>query len=198
VSYENISVSYENISVCYENGVEKGKETTECYKNNLQTNTRTIKMKNGKTKICKSRRPDETAEVQQLRALRMDYYTILADTMMEGGSSEDIVVRTAARCRRAGLPEEPCVERTASLLRGWAWTSASATCWCPMLIGGRDTHKATFCRVRSDQYALLNRRASFIATTSAPRPLTDPTGSRRYLCCPVRRSSAWRRSTACS
>jgi predicted P-loop ATPase len=68
----------------------------------------------------------------------------------------------------------------------------------PMLIGGQGTHKATFYRVRSDQYALLNRRASFIATTSAPRPLNDPTGSRRYLCCPVRRSSAWRRSTACS
>jgi hypothetical protein len=84
VSYENISVSYENISVCHENGVEKEGRTTESHKNNLQTNTRTIKMKNEKTKICKSRRPDETAEVQQLRALRMDYYTILADTMMEG------------------------------------------------------------------------------------------------------------------
>jgi hypothetical protein len=131
VSYENISVSYENISVCHENGVEKEGKATESHKNNLQTNTRTIKMKNEKTKICKSGRPDETAEVLQLHALRMDYYTILADTMMEGGSSEDIVVRTAARCRRAGLPEEPYVERTASLLRGRAWTSASATCWCP-------------------------------------------------------------------
>jgi len=360
-------------------------------------------MKNVKTKICKNGRPDETAEVLQLRALRTDYYTILADAMIEGGSSEDIVMHTAVRCRRADLPEEPCVERTASLdclditeaevrkifhaayahavgrpqsamnqkeriarsiadffsrryeLRynmmkgieefrphdgvmhewrqvtdrdlnrmtfeqmeegghGWGidvqlylhstkvqtydpvvdflrgcgsyrstvdhigllarrvptdyrdweplfhrWFLAMVAQWMgvdkrfsnmlvPMLIGGQGTHKTTFCRMllppvlreyfiddikmdnaeqvervltrmalvnideynaktereqakikrilaekdvqvrrmRSDQYTLLQRRASFIATTNAPRPLTDPTGSRRYLCCPVK------------
>ena len=40
--------------------------------------------------------------------------------------------------------------------------------------------------MRSDQYVLLQRNASFIATTNTSRPLTDPTGSRRYLCCPVK------------
>ena len=40
-------------------------------------------------------------------------------------------------------------------------------------------------RMRSDQYLLLPRMASFIATTNNPQPLTDPTGSRRYLCCDV-------------
>lgn len=40
-------------------------------------------------------------------------------------------------------------------------------------------------RMRSDQYVRSLRTASFIATTNSPRPLTDPTGSRRYLCCPV-------------
>ena len=40
-------------------------------------------------------------------------------------------------------------------------------------------------RMRSDQYVLLPRMASFIATTNEQEPLCDPTGSRRYLCCEV-------------
>jgi predicted P-loop ATPase len=40
-------------------------------------------------------------------------------------------------------------------------------------------------RMRSDQYLLLPRMASFIATTNDRQPLYDPTGSRRYLCCEV-------------
>ena len=38
-------------------------------------------------------------------------------------------------------------------------------------------------KMRSDQYVMLPRMASFIATTNDYQPLTDPTGSRRYLCC---------------
>ena len=41
-------------------------------------------------------------------------------------------------------------------------------------------------KMRSDQYTLLPRMASFIATTNDVEPLYDPTGSRRYLCCEVR------------
>ena len=37
-------------------------------------------------------------------------------------------------------------------------------------------------RPRSDQYTMVQRLCSFIATTNERRPLTDPTGSRRYLC----------------
>ena len=40
-------------------------------------------------------------------------------------------------------------------------------------------------KMRSDQYVMLPRMASFIATTNEREPLTDPTGSRRYLCCEV-------------
>ena len=40
-------------------------------------------------------------------------------------------------------------------------------------------------RMRSDQYELRPRMASFIATTNDREPLTDATGSRRYLCCEV-------------
>ena len=40
-------------------------------------------------------------------------------------------------------------------------------------------------KMRSDQYVLLPRMASFIATTNDMEPLYDPTGSRRYLCCEV-------------
>jgi predicted P-loop ATPase len=40
-------------------------------------------------------------------------------------------------------------------------------------------------RMRSDQYQLRQRMASFVATTNERQPLTDPTGSRRYLCCEV-------------
>ena len=37
-------------------------------------------------------------------------------------------------------------------------------------------------KMRSDQYLMLPRMASFIATTNDRQPLSDPTGSRRYLC----------------
>ncbi len=40
-------------------------------------------------------------------------------------------------------------------------------------------------RMRSDQYRLTHRLCSFIATTNEQQPLTDPTGSRRYLCVEV-------------
>lgn len=40
-------------------------------------------------------------------------------------------------------------------------------------------------RMRSDQYVMRPRMASFIATTNEKEPLTDTTGSRRYLCCEV-------------
>jgi predicted P-loop ATPase len=40
-------------------------------------------------------------------------------------------------------------------------------------------------KMRSDQYVLLPRMASFIATTNERQPLNDPTGSRRYLCVEV-------------
>ena len=40
-------------------------------------------------------------------------------------------------------------------------------------------------KMRSDQYVMLPRMASFIATTNDMEPLYDPTGSRRYLCCEV-------------
>lgn len=38
-------------------------------------------------------------------------------------------------------------------------------------------------RMRSDQYVMTPRMASFIATTNETQPLSDPTGSRRYICC---------------
>ena len=40
-------------------------------------------------------------------------------------------------------------------------------------------------RMRSDQYVMTPRMASFIATTNERQPLNDPTGSRRYLCVEV-------------
>ena len=40
-------------------------------------------------------------------------------------------------------------------------------------------------KMRSDQYVMLPRMASFVATTNDFQPLYDPTGSRRYLCCEV-------------
>ena len=46
-------------------------------------------------------------------------------------------------------------------------------------------HAVQVRRMRSEQYILARRVASFIATTNDSRPLTDATGSRRYLCCPV-------------
>ena len=42
-----------------------------------------MKMKNVKTRINKNGRPDETAEVMALRALRTDYYTILQQAIDE-------------------------------------------------------------------------------------------------------------------
>ena len=40
-------------------------------------------------------------------------------------------------------------------------------------------------KMRSDQYMMRPRTASFIATTNEREPLCDPTGSRRYVCCEV-------------
>ena len=40
-------------------------------------------------------------------------------------------------------------------------------------------------RMRSDQYELRPRMASFVATTNDQQPLCDATGSRRYLCCEI-------------
>ena len=37
-------------------------------------------------------------------------------------------------------------------------------------------------KMRTDQYTMTPRLCSFIATTNERQPLTDPTGSRRYLC----------------
>jgi len=39
--------------------------------------------------------------------------------------------------------------------------------------------------MRSEQYLMVQRMASFIATTNERQPLNDPTGSRRYLCVEV-------------
>ena len=40
-------------------------------------------------------------------------------------------------------------------------------------------------RMRRDQYLMTQRMASFVATTNERQPLTDGTGSRRYLCVEV-------------
>ena len=40
-------------------------------------------------------------------------------------------------------------------------------------------------KMRSDQYLMLQRMSSFIATTNERQPLTDTTGNRRYLCVEV-------------
>lgn len=40
-------------------------------------------------------------------------------------------------------------------------------------------------KMRSEQYVMRPRTASFIATTNEREPLSDPTGSRRYVCCEV-------------
>ena len=345
---------------------------------------------------------NETLEVQEMRKMRIAFYTCLADALKKGTDDEDIVRLTAVACHKAGLPEEPCVQRTIDHERisldvdsirkiyrtvfiestpkqrpafnqkeriargitdffnrryelrynivkkieefrprngvyrewqqltdrdlnrmtfeqmneggdGWGidlqlylhsslipqynplteflggcgrwggrvdhigllarrvptdyqdweslfhrWFLAMVAQWLgkdrqfsnmlvPMLIGGQGTHKTTFCRMllppvlrdyyiddikmdnaeqvervlarmalvnideynaktereqakikrilaekevqvrrmRSDQYVRSQRTASFIATTNSPTPLTDPTGSRRYICCPV-------------
>ena len=345
---------------------------------------------------------NETSRVKELRNLRISYYSCLANALRETADDEQIVCLTARACRQAGLPEEPCVQRTIDQDRialsadeirkifrttytekglkprsvlnqkeriargisdffhrryelrynvvkkieewrqrdgvyrewqqltdrdlnrmtfeqmneggdGWGidlqlylhstmvpqynpltefldgcgrwyghkdhiaelarrvptdyedweplfhrWFLAMVAQWLsidkrfsnmlvPMLIGGQGTHKTTFCRMllppvlsdyfiddikmdnaeqvervlarmalvnideynaktereqakikrilaekdvqvrkmRSDQYIRSQRTASFIATTNSPTPLTDPTGSRRYICCPV-------------
>ena len=46
-------------------------------------------------------------------------------------------------------------------------------------------HNVQMRHMRSEHYALRERMASFIATTNDMQPLTDPSGSRRYLCIPV-------------
>jgi hypothetical protein len=46
-------------------------------------------------------------------------------------------------------------------------------------------HDVQVRRMHSDQYTMTPRMASFIATTNDRQPLTDPTGSRRYLCVEV-------------
>jgi hypothetical protein len=43
-------------------------------------------------------------------------------------------------------------------------------------------HNVQVRRMRSEQYTSTRRMASFIATTNEAQPLTDETGSRRYLC----------------
>ena len=355
-----------------------------------------------KTKFDKKGHLDESAEVQELRKMRLEYYNCLASAICEAADDETLVRLTAEQCCRSGLPEEPCVLRTAAQERigldadevrrifrtvyarkpllprssfnqkeriargvadfferryqlryntvkkieewrpndgayhewqqltdrdlnrmtfeqmheggdGWGidlqiylhstlipqynpireflsgcgrwtgrrdhigmlarrvptdyadwellfhrWFLAMVAQWLgfdkrfgnmlvPLLIGGQGTHKTTFCRMilppalrdyyiddikmdnaeqvervlarmalvnideynaktereqakikrilaekdvqvrkmRSDQYVRSDRTASFIATTNSPTPLTDPTGSRRYICCPV-------------
>ena len=355
-----------------------------------------------KTTFDKKGHLNETSEVLELRKMRLEYYTCLANAIREATDDETLVRLTAEQCRQSGLPEEPCVLRTVSQERigleedeirkifrtvyarkprqprssfnqkeriargiadfferryqlryntvkkieewrpndgsyhewqqltdrdlnrmtfeqmheggdGWGidlqlylhssiipqynpiheflrgcgrwsqcrdhigmlarrvptdyadwepmfhrWFLAMVAQWIgkdkrfgnmlvPMLIGGQGTHKTTFCRMilppalhdyyiddikmdnaeqvervlarmalvnideynaktereqakikrilaekdvqvrkmRSDQYVRSERTASFIATTNSPTPLTDPTGSRRYICCPV-------------
>ena len=92
-----------------------------------------------KTTFDRKGHHNETAEVLELRKMRLEYYNCLALAISEATDDETLVRLTAEKCRQCGLPEEPCVLRT----------------------------------------------ASFIATTNSPTPLTDPTGSRRYICCPV-------------
>ena len=359
-------------------------------------------MKTKKTTFNRKGLINETANVKELREMRILYYTCLANALRESADDEKIVRLTACACHQAGLPEEPCVQRTIDQERltlssdeirkifravytdkavkprsalnqkeriargiadffsrryelryntvkkieewrprdgvyrdwqqltdrdlnrmtfeqmseggdGWGidlqlylhstvipqynpltefldgcgrwygykdhiaelarrvptdygdweplfhcWFLAMVAQWLnvesrfsnmlvPMLIGGQGTHKTTFCRMllppvlsdyfiddikmdnaeqvervlarmalvnideynaktereqakikrilaekdvqvrkmRSDQYVRSQRTASFIATTNSPTPLTDPTGSRRYICCPV-------------
>ena len=70
-------------------------------------------MKTEKTNFDKKGRLNETKEVLSLRQMRLDYYNCLASALREATDDEQIVRLTAENCRRAGLPEEPCVQRTA-------------------------------------------------------------------------------------
>jgi len=54
----------------------------------------------------------ETANVKALREMRILYYSSLANAIREAADDEEIVRLTAQACRQAGLPEEPCVQRT--------------------------------------------------------------------------------------
>jgi hypothetical protein len=65
------------------------------------------------TNFDKKGRLNETKEVLSLRQMRLDYYNCLASALREATDDEQIVRLTAENCRRAGLPEEPCVQRTA-------------------------------------------------------------------------------------
>ena len=55
---------------------------------------------------------NETANVKELREMRILYYTCLANALRESADDEEIVRLTARACRQSGLPEEPCVMRT--------------------------------------------------------------------------------------
>ena len=55
---------------------------------------------------------NETSRVKELRNLRISYYSCLANALRETADDEQIVCLTARACRQAGLPEEPCVQRT--------------------------------------------------------------------------------------
>ena len=55
---------------------------------------------------------NETSRVKELRNLRISYYSCLANALRETDDDEQIVCLTARACRQAGLPEEPCVQRT--------------------------------------------------------------------------------------
>ena len=55
---------------------------------------------------------NETASVKALREMRILYYSCLANAIREAADDEEIVRLTAQACRQAGLPEEPCVQRT--------------------------------------------------------------------------------------
>ena len=65
------------------------------------------------TNFDKKGRLNETKEVLSLRQMRLEYYTCLNAALREATDDEDIVRLTAEACRSAGLPEEPCVQRTA-------------------------------------------------------------------------------------
>ena len=55
---------------------------------------------------------NETSRVKELRNLRISYYSCLANALRETADDEQIVCLTARACHQAGLPEEPCVQRT--------------------------------------------------------------------------------------
>ena len=75
---------------------------------------KTKKMRTEMTNFDKKGRLNETKEVVALRQQRQDYYNCLAAALREADDEETIVQLTAENCRRAGLPEESCVLRTAA------------------------------------------------------------------------------------